>query len=82
MQEYKTYMELAIERLEDFFYTGKEGDLYKAFISEMEKPLIENVLKKTRGNQSETARILGLNRNTLHKKIKSLNIKVTKFKDT
>lgn len=57
----------------------KKG-LYKIHISAMEKPLIEDTLRKTHGNQISAARILGINRNTLHAKIKSLEIDIKRFK--
>jgi len=50
-------------------------DLYATVITEVEKPLIELVLERSRGNQLEAARILGINRNTLRKKIRLLGIK-------
>ncbi|MFH1504067.1 MAG: helix-turn-helix domain-containing protein [Candidatus Omnitrophota bacterium] len=40
------------------------------------------MLKKTEGNQLETAKILGINRNTLHTKIRKLNIDVDSFKSS
>jgi two-component system, NtrC family, nitrogen regulation response regulator GlnG len=42
----------------------------------MERPLLKLLLKKTRGNQVLTAKLLGINRNTLRKKIRELGIKV------
>ena len=57
-----------------------DNGLYKISLVAMEKPLIENILTQTRGNQLEAARILGINRNTLHAKIKKLGINVRKFK--
>ncbi len=44
-------------------------DLYSVVLSEVEKPLIELALKKFRGNQVKTAQMLGINRNTLKKKM-------------
>ena len=40
----------------------------------VERPLFSLVLKKTKGNQSRAAHVLGCNRNTLHRKLKSLAI--------
>lgn len=55
--------------------------LYKLHLNVMEKPLIENTLFKTRGNQLMASRILGINRNTLRLKIKKLGIDVKQFKN-
>ncbi|PCJ32802.1 MAG: nitrogen regulation protein NR(I) [Alphaproteobacteria bacterium] len=52
--------------------------LYSRLLSEFERPLIENTLSATRGNQIKAAELLGLNRNTLRKKIKDLNIDIRK----
>ncbi len=70
----------AIEDVEDFFLREKEGKLYKFLLNVVEKPLIENVLRKTEGNQLKTAKILGINRNTLHSKIEKLKINVGDFR--
>ena len=43
-------------------------NVYDDFIKTVEKPLIENILDYTRGNQIKASSILGLNRNTLRKK--------------
>jgi Fis family transcriptional regulator len=40
-----------------------------------EKPLIESVLLQAEGNQTRTAELLGINRNTLRKKMQQYNIK-------
>ncbi len=49
---------------------GSEArDLYQKMVAEIERPLIELALERARGNQVHAARILGLNRNTLRKKI-------------
>ena len=53
----------------------KMEGLYSIVLSRMEIPLIKLVLKEVGGNQLKTARILGINRNTLMKKIKQYKIK-------
>lgn len=52
--------------------------LYSRILSELERPLIELSLRATRGNQIKAAELLGLNRNTLRKKIKELEIPIIK----
>ena len=52
-------------------------DLYEEVISRVERPLIELVLERTGNNQLKAAEILGLNRNTLRKKIAERNVAVT-----
>ena len=53
-------------------------DLYQTVLREVEEPLLRVVLKATRGNQIKAARILGLNRSTLRKKLKELDMPVTR----
>ena len=55
-------------------------NVYEEFIRTMEKPLIENILNYTRGNQIKASSILGLNRNTLRKKISELGVTVRKVR--
>nr|WP_320048385.1 sigma-54 dependent transcriptional regulator [uncultured Desulfuromonas sp.] len=50
------------------------NDLYEMVLHQMERPLIRIILDKTRGNQVRAAEILGINRNTLRKKIQTLGI--------
>lgn len=59
----------------------KRGMLYRSVVEAVEKPLIEQTLEQTFGNQIKAARILGLNRNTLRSKIKKLDINVEKWKN-
>ncbi len=54
--------------------------LYDRILKEVELPLIALSLAATRGNQLKTADLLGINRNTLRKKIKDLDIQVTRGK--
>jgi Fis family transcriptional regulator len=53
----------------------KASGVYDMVINCVEKPLLESVLHRVRGNQTHAAQMLGLNRNTLRKKMKSLGIK-------
>lgn len=63
-------------------YFGIHGDtlpaagLFDRVIREVERPMIMLTLEATRGNQIRAAEVLGLNRNTLRKKIRELNIPV------
>ena len=52
--------------------------LYQRVLREVEKPLIEIALDATGGNQAKCADLLGINRNTLRKKITELDIQVTR----
>ncbi|MDX9708630.1 MAG: sigma-54 dependent transcriptional regulator [Trichloromonas sp.] len=53
-------------------------NLYEMVLHQMERPLINIILEKTRGNQVKAAEILGINRNTLRKKIQALGIDLKK----
>jgi two-component system, NtrC family, nitrogen regulation response regulator GlnG len=71
----------AAERhLRDYFAAHKGGlppvGLYDRVLREVERPLIRLTLGATRGNQLKAAQLLGLNRNTLRKKIRELDIEV------
>lgn len=52
--------------------------LYQRILKEVETPLIEIALDATGGNQAKCASLLGINRNTLRKKITDLDIQVTR----
>jgi len=73
----------AIERhLRAYFSAHRDGlpaaGLYNRILHEMERPLIALSLEATRGNQVRAANLLGLNRNTLRKKIRELDIEVVR----
>ncbi|VTZ28144.1 DNA-binding transcriptional regulator NtrC (fragment) [Methylocella tundrae] len=50
--------------------------LYHRILRELEYPLISAALAATRGNQIKAAELLGLNRNTLRKKVRDLDIRL------
>ena len=74
-------IELHLRRYFDLHGDSLPPDgLYDRILKEMELPLIALSLSATRGNQVRTAELLGINRNTLRKKIKDLDIRVTRGK--
>jgi two-component system nitrogen regulation response regulator GlnG len=61
------------------YFTAHQGrlpanGLYDRILHEMERPLLSICLEATRGNQIKAAELLGLNRNTLRKKLRELDI--------
>ena len=73
----------AVERHLSRYFEAHNGGLpapglYDRVLREVERPLIVLALSATRGNQIKAARLLGLNRNTLRKKIRDLDIEVVK----
>ncbi len=63
-----------VRRAIDSYFRDLDGQkphaIYEMVIHCVERPMIESVLKMADGNQSRAAEILGLNRNTLRKKMK------------
>ncbi len=53
----------------------KPTSIYDMVLKNIERPMIETVLDKAAGNQSLAAEMLGINRNTLRKKMQQLRIK-------
>jgi len=73
--------ELVRRKLRDALPAEAEAlpkDLHAMALSWVERPLIEFVLEKTGGNQLRAAEILGINRNTLRKKITTLGVSIKK----
>ena len=69
-------MERAVADLfRSFGGASPQVGLYHRVLHDVEAPLIAATLTWTRGNQIKAAEILGLNRNTLRKKIRDLNLR-------
>ena len=50
------------------------NNMYNLVLKQIEQPLFEAILEHTKGNQSRAAELLGLNRGTLRKKLRSYNL--------
>ncbi|MGL4997251.1 MAG: helix-turn-helix domain-containing protein [Deefgea sp.] len=60
------------------YFSDLDGEppsaLYEMVLARMEKPLLIDVLKRVEGNQSRAAEMLGINRNTLRKKLQAYDL--------
>lgn len=82
-EETRENLSLAVQRHLERYFDGHSGSLppqglYDRVLKEVERPLIELCLKATRGNQIKASELLGVNRNTLRKKIRELDIDVVR----
>ena len=63
-----------VQQVLQHYFASLKGEepqhVYDFFLEEIEEPLLAVVMKYTRNNQSEAARILGLSRGTLRAKLK------------
>lgn len=63
--------------IEDYFAAldGHEpSELYRMVLAEVERPLLESVLRQAQGNQCRAAAFLGISRGTLRKKLKEYGL--------
>jgi Fis family transcriptional regulator len=67
-----------IETLLDKYFKDLDGenpnDVYDMVLHSVEKPLLIYIMNYAQGNQTRAAKILGLNRNTLRKKLELYNL--------
>ena len=67
-----------IEMLLDNYFKDLDGekpnDVYNMVLHSVEKPLLIYIMNYAQGNQTKAAKILGLNRNTLRKKLELYNL--------
>jgi Fis family transcriptional regulator, factor for inversion stimulation protein len=72
-------MARVVRRAIDGYFKDLDGErargVYDMVINCVEKPLLESVLHRVQGNQTHAAEMLGINRNTLRKKMKAHGIK-------
>lgn len=72
--------DISPDRIDEFFLTTTDGEVYERIIGYVDRIIIERALKDTSGNQISAAKFLGINRNTLHFKIRKLGIDIQRFK--
>ena len=69
----------AVKRQLERYFKDMDGEkptsIYEMVLKNVEKPMIEMVLCQAKGNQTLAAEMLGINRNTLRKKMQQLRIK-------
>ena len=71
--------DLVTREVEDLLTHDEDGgEVYREIQERVERPLLEIVLERTQGNQIRAAALLGINRNTLRKKITELGISLPK----
>jgi DNA-binding protein Fis len=75
-----SYLEIKMGEFVKGMRNGSARNLHPILIAAVERPLITSTLNETRGNQKQAAELLGLNRNTLRKKIVDLHIPLKQTK--
>jgi Fis family transcriptional regulator, factor for inversion stimulation protein len=74
----KTTVSDTVRRSVKQYFNDLDGQdpkgLYAMVLAEMEKPLLQVVMKKASGNQTVASAMLGINRNTLRKKLKQYEL--------
>ncbi len=70
----RKHPEEALNRYFDSLNGDRPGDLYDLVLGQVEEPLFRAVMDFTHGNQSQAAGILGINRGTLRKKLKTYSL--------
>ncbi|MEW9899821.1 DNA-binding transcriptional regulator Fis [Chitinivorax sp. PXF-14] len=68
----------AVKRAMEQYFQDLDGEapaaIYEMVLACVEKPLLEVVLAQAKGNQTRAAELLGINRNTLRKKLKEYDL--------
>lgn len=73
-QPLRTAVEHALHNYFSHLGDTTPTNVYELVLAEVEAPLLEVVLRQTRGNQTKAAQMLGLSRGTLRKKLKQYNL--------
>ena len=73
-QPLSSAVKVALEIYFDNLKGGTPDDLYRMVIKEVERPLLECVMDRCKGNQTKAAQCLGVTRGTLRKKLRDHNL--------
>lgn len=77
MKKNDSLADCVVDAMQQYFddLNGEQPQkLHSLFISEVEKPFLKVVLAQVNGNQSRASEILGINRNTLRKKLQTYDL--------
>ena len=70
---HKNEISLCVTQALDRYFTDLDGErpvgIYDMVIREVEKPMLQSVMRQTGGNQTQAAEMLGITRNTLRRKL-------------
>lgn len=71
--EKQNEISLCVTQALDRYFSDLDGEkpvgIYEMVIRQVEKPMLQSVLRRTRGNQTQAAEMLGMTRNTLRRKL-------------
>ena len=73
-EEFDRLVEAALPSVVGASLAAGPGRVYRAVMARMELPLLRHVLELSGGNQLRAARLLGINRNTLRKRLRQLGL--------
>jgi len=73
-EPFEQLIERQLKGFVDALKESGQGRLYKMLLTLVERPLLRIVLQETGGNQLRAASLLGINRNSLRKRIRALGI--------
>ena len=74
MPDARTAISDAVPALAEQLLAAVPGRVYREAVALIERPLLAHALALTGGNQLRAARLLGMNRNTLHKRCRELGL--------
>lgn len=73
-EEFQTLVDATLPSLVREMAASESGQLYRSVMARLEKPLLRQALEFAGGSQLKAARLLGINRNTLRKRLRLLGL--------